>query len=103
MQNLNIVVFGLSITSSWGNGHATTFRSLLKALAERGHSITFFEQNVPWYANNRDLPRPAFCDTVIYDSPTQLATYHEMIEAADLVILGSYVRHAQEIANQITQ
>ncbi len=103
MQNLNIVVFGLSITSSWGNGHATTFRSLLKALAERGHSITFFEQNVPWYANNRDLPRPGFCDTVIYDSPEQLTAYYEMIEAADLVILGSYVRHAQEIANQITQ
>jgi spore maturation protein CgeB len=41
-------VLGLSITSSWGNGHATTWRALLKALAARGHAITFLERDVPW-------------------------------------------------------
>ena len=52
---MKIVVFGLSVTSTWGNGHGTTFRALLSALHQRGHEITFFEKNVEWYASNRDL------------------------------------------------
>ena len=55
---LDIVVLGLSITSSWGNGHATTSRALLRALAARGHRLLFLERDVPWYAGNRDLPAP---------------------------------------------
>ena len=42
-MSLDIVIVGLSITSSWGNGHATTYRALVKALAERGHSVTFLK------------------------------------------------------------
>jgi len=49
MASLAITVLGLSITSSWGNGHATTWRALLRALAARGHRITFLERDVPWY------------------------------------------------------
>ena len=48
-MTLDIVIFGLSITSSWGNGHATTYRALIKALAARGHKVTFVERDVPWY------------------------------------------------------
>jgi spore maturation protein CgeB len=48
-MKLDIVIFGLSISSSWGNGHATTYRALTKALAARGHRITFLERDVPWY------------------------------------------------------
>ena len=55
---MKIVVYGLTITSSWGNGHATTYRSLLKALARRGHQVTFVEKDVEWYRSNRDLPKP---------------------------------------------
>lgn len=52
---MKIVIFGLTMTSSWGNGHATLWRGLCQALARRGHSIVFFERDVPYYANQRDL------------------------------------------------
>jgi spore maturation protein CgeB len=58
---LKVVIFGLSITSAWGNGHATTFRSLVRALHARGHKVIFFERDMDWYASNRDLPDPPFC------------------------------------------
>src|SRR5579884_3851550 len=57
---MRFVVCGLSITSSWGNGHATTYRALLRELAARGHDILFLERNVPWYADNRDLAKPPY-------------------------------------------
>ena len=53
---MNLVVFGLAISSSWGNGHATLWRGLCAALAARGHRVTFFERDVAWYAANRDYP-----------------------------------------------
>ena len=62
----SLVVFGLSLSSSWGNGHAPTFRGLLRALAARGWSITFFERDVEWYRSNRDLPDPEFCELRLY-------------------------------------
>ena len=52
---MKIVVFGLTISSSWGNGHATLWRGLVKALARAGHRVVFFERDVPYYATNRDL------------------------------------------------
>ena len=59
---MRVLMLGLSVTSSWGNGHATTYRSLCKALARRGHDIVFIEKNVEWYASNRDMPEPGFCE-----------------------------------------
>ncbi|HKF95230.1 MAG TPA: hypothetical protein VKB96_11655, partial [Gammaproteobacteria bacterium] len=59
-ESLSIVILGLSITSSWGNGHATTYRALVKALDARGHDVLFLERNMPWYASQRDLPNPPF-------------------------------------------
>ena len=64
---MKITIFGLSITSSWGNGHATTFRALCQALHRRGHCIVFFEHNVEWYQNNRDLPHPPYCEVKIFE------------------------------------
>jgi spore maturation protein CgeB len=52
---MKFVIFGLTISSSWGNGHATIWRGLCRALARRGHSIVFFERDVPYYAAHRDL------------------------------------------------
>ena len=52
---MRIVILGLSLTSSWGNGHATTYRSLVRGLAERGDDVLFLERDKPWYAENRDL------------------------------------------------
>jgi spore maturation protein CgeB len=89
---MKIVVIGLSITSSWGNGHATTYRALLRALASRGHDIVFLERDVPWYAGQRDLAEPSYCRVVLYREVDQLEMRHAAtIQAADAVIVGSYV------------
>src|SRR5215208_4607728 len=52
---MKLVVFGLTVSSSWGNGHATLWRGLASALARAGHRLVFFERDVPWYARTRDL------------------------------------------------
>ncbi len=52
---MKIVIFGLSVSSSWGNGHAALWRGLIHALLDAGHHVVFFERDVPYYASNRDL------------------------------------------------
>ena len=89
---MKLVVLGLSLSSSWGNGHATTYRSLLKAFAARGHDILFLERDVPWYAGAaRDLHDPDYCRLVFYDDLAGLSDHAGAIAAADAVIVGSYV------------
>jgi spore maturation protein CgeB len=89
---LDIVVLGLSLSSSWGNGHATTYRALLRGLDAAGHRVLFLERDVPWYADNRDLPQPDFCRLAYYGGIGDLfARFGTAIEAADAVIVGSYV------------
>jgi spore maturation protein CgeB len=102
-MRLNIAVFGLSITSSWGNGHATTYRALLKALHRRGHTVTFLEHDVPWYRAHRDLPEPPYCKTYLYNSLDCVASRHAtLVSEADLVIMGSYVPHGLALGDWIT-
>jgi spore maturation protein CgeB len=92
VSSLRFVFLGLSITSSWGNGHATTYRALLRQLAERGHEITFLERDLPFYASNRDLPSPSYAKTLLYGSYEELVDTHlETVRDADLVVVGSYV------------
>jgi spore maturation protein CgeB len=89
---LRIVIVGLSITSSWGNGHATTYRGLVRELVRRGHDVLFLERDVPWYASNRDLPEPPFGTTMLYESLEELEDRHtDAVREADVVIVGSYV------------
>src|SRR5581483_12307637 len=88
---MKIVIFGLSITSAWGNGHATTFRALCSELHKRGHQVEFFERNLEWYANNRDLPQPAFCHVWLYEQWTDIrSTALKAIRESDVALVGSY-------------
>lgn len=88
---MKIVIFGLTITSAWGNGHATTFRSLVKALARRGHRVVFVEKDVEWYRSNRDLPEPDFCRLRLYDNwAASGAALVDECRDADAVVIGSY-------------
>ncbi len=88
---MKIVIFGLSITSAWGNGHATTFRALCKALHARGHRIVFFEHDLEWYAGNRDLPEPSFCEVRLYDDwASVLPLARAEMRGCDVVVVGSY-------------
>lgn len=85
-------MFGLSLSSSWGNGHAPTFRGLLRALAARDWQITFFEQDVEWYASNRDLAQPDFCDLQLYsDWRSAIPRADAAVRGADAVLVGSLV------------
>lgn len=91
-RSLDIVILGLSITSSWGNGHATTYRALVRALHERGHRVLFLERNVSWYAQNRDLEEASYCKIKLYDHLEDLERSHaEEVSQADAVVVGSYV------------
>lgn len=102
MSGMRVVVIGLSITSSWGNGHATTYRALLRALAARGHDILFLERDVPWYAEHRDLAQPPFCRTALYGSLAELKDrYASNVRSADLVIVGSFVPQGAEVGEWV--
>jgi spore maturation protein CgeB len=101
---LRIVILGLSITSSWGNGHATTYRGLVRELTARGHDILFLERDVPWYASNRDLPRPQHGRTALYlDIADLKRRFAGEIEEADLVIVGSYVPQGSQVGEWVTR
>lgn len=100
---LDIVFVGLSITSSWGNGHATTYRSLIRGLAERGHRVTFLERDVPWYADNRDAPKPDGCEVVLYSGLPELFELHAArLREADAVVLGSYVPDGVQVGRWLS-
>lgn len=88
---MRFVIFGLTISSAWANGHATTWRGLLKALRRDGHAVTFFEQDVPYYAAERDLPNPDFCELVLYeDWADVLSRARRALAEADVAMVTSY-------------
>ena len=99
---MKIVVYGLTITSSWGNGHATTFRSLCKALFHRGHQIHFIEEDVEWYRNNRDLPNPPFCFMHLFsDWQMEARKLLAISSDADVVVVGSYFSYAIDLSERL--
>src|SRR5919109_889685 len=101
---LNMVILGLSITSSWGNGHATTYRGLVQALEARGHAVLFLERDVPWYAAARDLPTPPYGHTELYTSLEDLQDcFAAAIQQADVVVVGSYVPDGVAVGTWVTQ
>ncbi len=89
---MHLVIFGLSISSSWGNGHATLWRSLVNAMLRRGHTVSFYERDVPYYANTRDLwelpPGGRLC---LYGSLDDVrAEAARDLDAADVALCTSY-------------
>ncbi|NUR56298.1 MAG: SDR family NAD(P)-dependent oxidoreductase [Acidobacteria bacterium] len=98
---MKLVVLGLSLSSSWGNGHATTYRALLKAFAARGHDILFLERDVPWYRGSRDIGEPDYCRLEFYGSIEELRHWSDKIRNADAVIVGSYVPEGVEVGRLV--
>lgn len=91
-RRLRIVILGLSITSSWGNGHATTYRSLVRALWQRGHDVLFLERETSWYRAHRDRVELPPGSVRLYHSMDELRRrWRSAVAEADLVIVGSYV------------
>jgi spore maturation protein CgeB len=89
---MHIVIFGLTISSSWGNGHATLWRGLLKAISRRGHTATFYERDVPYYASSRDdWPLPPHIVLRLYGSLDNLRIEAAReVACADLAMVTSY-------------
>src|SRR5919106_3544671 len=100
---LRFVIFGLSITSSWGNGHATTYRGLVRALTGRGHEVLFLERDVPWYAANRDLCALPDSRIELYSSLQELKDrFGGEVRHSDAVIVGSYVPEGVAVGQWVT-
>ncbi len=99
--SLKIVILGLSITSSWGNGHATTYRGLVRELSRKGHHVLFLERDVPWYAANRDLPAQQEYAELYASFDDLKQRFGRDIREADFVMIGSYVPDGVEIAEWV--
>lgn len=88
---MKLVVFGLTISSSWGNGHATLWRGLCRALVRRGHRVTFFERDVPYYAAHRDMSSMDGVDVVLYREWDDVrARARREVRDADVAMVTSY-------------
>lgn len=99
---MKITIFGLTLSSSWGNGHATPYRAILRALNRQRHTVTFYEKDVDYYRRHRDLPSADFCKIVLYPEWDEVRA-GAMREAAesDAVIVGSYCPEGQRIADEV--
>ena len=88
---MKLVIFGLTISSSWGNGHATLLRALCRQLIAAGHEIVFFERDVPYYAAHRDLDELDGGHLVLYSDWQEAAprAWHELRDA-DAAMVTSY-------------
>jgi spore maturation protein CgeB len=88
---MKLVIFGLTVSSSWGNGHAALLRGLCRALAERGHVIIFFERDVPYYREHRDLVNWRQGELILFnDWPSVRAAAEQHVTSADAAIITSY-------------
>lgn len=103
-KKLDIVIFGLSVRSSWANGHATTYRALIRALQGRGHQITFYERDLPWHAENADVAAPPGCDFQLYtDVASVMLNFRKKVTGADLVMVGSCVPEGDLIGDWVVR
>jgi spore maturation protein CgeB len=96
---MKFVFLGLSITSSWGNGHATNYRALLRELHRAGHHVVFLERDLPWYAAHRDFLKPSWAKTILYRATAELEAHENELAGADLVVVGSYVPDGVEVGS----
>ncbi len=100
---MHVVIFGLTISSSWGNGHATLWRSLVKALLERRHTVSFYERDVPYYADARDLTElPPGARLILYrDFADIAASAQRDLDDADLALCTSFCPDGQAAADMM--
>jgi spore maturation protein CgeB len=89
---MHFVIFGLSISSSWGNGHATLWRGMVNAMTKRGHTVSFYEKDVPYYATTRDgWGCPTGATLHLYKSLDEIqGKAMQDMDAADLALWTSY-------------
>lgn len=102
IDSQRIVILGLALTSSWGNGHATTYRGLVRELVRRGHDVLFLERDGLPLSEHRDLPFPPCGSAELYASVQELRDrFTDRVREADLVIVGSHVQDGIEIGHWV--
>lgn len=88
---MKLVIFGLTVSSSWGNGHATLWRGLCRALAHAGHRVVFFERDTPFYRNDRDLTAPTWGQLHLFSHWDEaLPSVRAELADADVAFVTSY-------------
>ena len=96
---MKLVIFGLTLSSSWGNGHATLWRGLIRSLTRRNHDVVFFERDVPYYAEHRDLAELPGASLVLYREWSRIAARaRSEARQADVVVITSYCPDAKPAA-----
>ncbi len=101
---MNITIFGLTLSSSWGNGHATPYRAIIRALHHRGHRVSFFEKDVDYYARRRDFAVCPYCELNLYTSWDDIrARALRQAAASDVVIVASYCPDGARVSDELLQ
>jgi spore maturation protein CgeB len=99
---LKITIFGLTISSSWGNGHATPYRAIIRALDRMGHEVHFFEKDVPYYRSRRDFEDCSYCKLTLYENWSEIRrSALETARASDIVVTASYLPEGQQINDEV--
>lgn len=99
---MRITIFGLTISSSWGNGHATPYRAIIRALHRMGHQVDFFEKNVPYYSSRRDFESCDYCRLRLYPDWQQVrAQALEAASESDVIITASYLPEGRRISDEL--
>jgi spore maturation protein CgeB len=101
---MKLVIFGLSVSSSWGNGHATLWRGLIHALAAEGHRVVFFERDTPYYAAHRDCFGLPNGELKLYRDALQVhAAAVTALRDADAALVTSYCPDALVASNWVLE
>jgi spore maturation protein CgeB len=101
---VRLTIFGLTLSSSWGNGHATPYRALIRALHRMGHQVIFFEKDVPYYAKRRDFTSCDYCDLVIYPDLESVRSRALLAASeSDVVITASYLPQGAQISDEVLE
>jgi len=101
---VKITIFGLTLSSAWGNGHATPYRAILRALHRRGVRPVFYEKDVPYYARHRDFTSCDYCDLRLYGDWDEVRK-QALSEAreSDVVITASYCPDGARISDEVLE
>ena len=99
---VKITVFGLTISSSWGNGHATPYRAIFRALDRMGHEVHFFEKDVPYYSSRRDFDSCDYCELTLYPGWHEVRDFAlRTAQESDVVMTASYLPQGKLISDEI--
>jgi spore maturation protein CgeB len=101
---VKITIFGLTISSSWGNGHATPYRAIIRALDRLGHDVHFFEKDVPYYSSRRDFDSCSYCRLTLYSEWSEIRDHALSVATdSDVVITASFLPEGARINDEVLE